>query len=198
MNNKKDYYKVGDKAVAMNYKVASSSLAVACLKAESPDLYASLHTEHGDGNGTAYPEGKSFETIMPHPFTEKIKVQDSEAVYLVVREPIEKFRSACRMSKIAPNKALDKLIGDDLLDPHFQLQSRFVKTKKPVHLYKLEDVEQMAEDLGLETPLPTRNQGSEEEKPELTPEELRKVKKYYRDDIELYNSITEAGMLYEF
>lgn len=199
MNNRKDYYKVGDNAVAVNYKVASSSLAVACLKAESPEKYAVLNNpNHGDGDGTAFPEGVSFDDIIPHSFTKRIKVKDAQAIYLVVREPIEKFRSACLMSKITPSKALDKLIADNLRDPHFQVQSRFVKTRKPVYLYKLEDVEQMAQDLGLETPLPTRNEGSEEEKPELTTEELRRVNKYYRDDVDLYNSITEAGMLYEF
>lgn len=198
MNHRKDYFKVGNNAVAVNYKVASSSLAVACLKAESPELYATVNNPHGNGDGTAYPEGVSFETILPHSLVKKIKRTEADVVYLVVRDPVEKFRSACRMSKLTPDKALNKLLDDDLLDPHFLLQSRFVKTRKSVRLYKLEDVEQMALDAGLETPLPKRNESVEGEKPTLTPEQLRKVKKLYRDDIELYNSITEAGMLYEF
>lgn len=199
------FYNANGKAVAVNYKVATSTLARAIIRDFNLELDSLLTTPHGDGTGTAYPEGKDSYTTLLHRYVSKIK-NPTEAL-LLVRDPVEKFRSACSMSQIGDG---GRMTVDEMLtnlesegfneDVHFFPQSRFLTSGvKTLKLYKLTDIDALAIEAGLTLPLPTVNkQGTVVEfpKPDLTPEQTARVEAFYSEDIALFDSITEAGQAY--
>jgi hypothetical protein len=84
---KNRYFVAGDVSIAVNLKVASASIARATIKAHHPKLEISLQT------GTDYPKGRSadnsrLQSMCPRGDGEGKRI-------LLVREPVERFRSAC-------------------------------------------------------------------------------------------------------
>lgn len=183
------YYQTPTHAVAVNYKVASASLARAIIATYHPDTDSVLTTPPGNGNGTDYPDGHNADTIRWHEQCPKIDPSEREHVVLLIRDPIEKFRSACAESDITDVDALlDKLEAGDSRNVHFWPQSRFEGITK---YYRFEsDLEQMANDLGLDWPLPniTKPGGSKTPKPNLTPDQLTRVKTIYAEDLALHTA----------
>jgi len=195
---KNTYYKAGDKAVAINYKVGSSTMARAIISAFQPEFEALITTPHGDGNGTAYPTGKTADDFLWHGAAEKVPAEDVKLAYLLVREPVEKFRSACQMSRVeSVDDKLAVLEAGDNRDGHFFTQARFLET--PCKLYKFpEQLDDMAADVGLSLPLPVINESGHlvpGEKPTLSDAQIARVKAIYADDVRLFNTITSAGIL---
>lgn len=186
MNNIK-YIKSGDAVYAVNLKAASSAILKAIAETHYPEVVDLIV------NKSSYPEGvepmaRRVHGALPH-------VEDPDGpVVLIVRDPVERFRSACGEIRMTADKALDSLESGGFVNRHLLPTSRLLRNG--VHLYRYEtDLQEAVTALGLEYPLPEfLSTGGE--KPDLTPEQLARVQAIYADDIALYNSITEPGQIY--
>ena len=138
------------------------------------------------------------------------RTETPDGVVLVpVREPIERFRSACAQTRIENvDDLLTKIETQALVsggrpdrkitwDKHFHFRPTVdYTTDLTVKLYKFpEQIDDLAAEAGLPVPLPSVNDSASNNppKPVLTPEQLARVEVIYADDIALYNSITTAG-----
>lgn len=194
---KTSFFDTPNAAVAVNFKVGSATLARAIIAAHHPDINSVLTTPHGDGNGTAYPVGKSADSIRAHGLCPKLAdPKDRPVTLLAVRDPVEKFRSACVESKVVDVDAkLTHLETNGFTrDSHFWLQSRLLGGNI-IKLYRFpQDLDALAVEAGLSLPLPNIDGGNDPTaKPTLTPEQLARVEAIYGDDTALFASIAEAG-----
>ena len=189
---KKTYLDTPNAAVALNFKVGSSTLSRAVIKTYHSELER-LITE-----GAAYPAGKSADNTRWHFLCPKVDPSDRPVTLLAVRDPIEKFKSACAESRIADvdAKLTDIETNGFTRDSHFWPQSRLLHS--PAKLYRFPtDFDELAVEAGLSLPLVNIDGGRNLPKPELTVEQILRVEAIYAEDIDLYESITEAGTLYE-
>lgn len=185
MNNIKRYigkYHITPKySVAFNNKVASSTIAYAILKDFYPDILEHL------GND------KVYQTFCP---TEK---EPSKPVVLIVREPVDRFRTAFRQTRLeSVDDALDSLENKTEIlepykrflytDPHFTHQHELLKGGTA---FRYEDLEKAAKFIGLSLPLPLLNKACDDgKKPNLTPDQESRLLNYYSKDAELYWSLS--------
>lgn len=182
------YLDTPNAALALNFKVGSSSLARATILAHHPKVNKLLT------QGMHYPQGISPDNLRWHGRCPKVKPEDRDVVLLPIRDPIEKFCSACAETRKEDVDALlDELEQQKVSDVHFGEQYRYAiegKTK----LYRFPDhLESLAQDAGLAYPLPDIDGGHNRPKPELTEEQTSRVTRLYQKDIALYESIEEAG-----
>lgn len=188
MRNQPKYFKITDDlGVAIILKVGSSSIAKAIIDAHHPDIASIPISFPNDGLGINRP---GWQGICP-------RVADPATILACVREPVERFRSACAQIGVSAEDALTKLEADDWFNPHFNLQSRAVKNA--TKLYKFPDhLEQFATDASLSYPLPEINESATHNhpKPDLTPEQKARVESVYADDIALFTSISVPGQEY--
>ena len=191
------YFNTPSAAVAVNFKVGSATLARAIIAAHHPDINSVLTTPSGNGNGTAYPAGQSADTVRTHAFCPKLAdPKDRPVTLLVVRDPVDKFCSACVESNVTDIDA--KLAELETKRPHrdghFWPQSRLLKGNL-VKLYKFPaDLDALAIAAGLALPLPNIDGGNDpDSKPVLSEEQLARVQAIYAADIALFESITEVG-----
>lgn len=181
---KTQYIKSGNAYFALNFKAATSSIARAIVSAHYPDIEDNLL------NNTSYPEGVSIENSRWHSQLPKTENPDSDVV-LIVRDPVERFRSACAETGKTPDEALSEQGQRNM---HFWPTSRLLLDG--CKLYRFEsDLDAAVTALGLAPPLPDID-GGNGPMPDLTPEELSRIQEVYADDITLYESITEAGQTY--
>lgn len=104
---------------------------------------------------------------------------DQKGLGIIVRNPIERFRSACAHM---PSRALEEHLSGPLYRPlpqgefarHFRFEDQF---------------DAAAEWLGLPTPLPLEDATNEADKPILTPEQEARVREIYAADISLWESL---------
>jgi hypothetical protein len=81
-------------------------------------------------------------------------------------------------------------------DVHFRKQHSIVKGQSTV--YRIEDIDLVAQTIGLALPLPSMNE-AKNPKPELTPEQEQRVLAYYAEDKSLYDSVEPgAGLSYTY
>lgn len=105
---------------------------------------------------------------------------------VIVRNPIERFRSACARLDKTPAE----VIGGSLDDVHtWTLESMGLINHPQARYFLFTELEQCAQFLGLPTPLEQVNE--EPVKPDLSQEELEFVTQHYAKDIELYNSLQQ-------
>lgn len=139
------------------------------------------------------------------------RTETPDGIVLVpVREPVERFRSACAQTRITDvDDLLTKIenqahLGTSYViergitwDKHFHFRPTVDYTVDlTVKLYKFpEQIDELAAEAGLPVPLPTVNDSNSNNppKPDLTASQLARVEAIYADDIALYNSITTAG-----
>lgn len=197
--NHQIYYDAGEVAIAANYKVASASLARAVIKAHHPEFESLLTSAPGKGKGTAYPEGRNADNWRWHGTCPRGR-DNAVPALLVVRDPVEKFRSACAEARIENvDTLLDELATGENRNIHFTPQSRFLSEGRELRLYRFEtDLEQLASDAGLEWPLPQIGPAGHNgaEKPDLTADQVARVEALYADDISLHKSIKTPGQVY--
>lgn len=189
------YLKCGDKLFALNPKCATSSFARAIISRWHPEIEQILTT-------AAYPEGQSADTgqwqlMIPY------RTRPAGEVVCIVRDPVERFRSAMAQVGITDVDAtLDELVNENGTHPeyrpvrgrrllsedvHFQAQSRF--SGEQIRYFRFPDqIEQAAVALDLTLPLPEINEASRP-KPELTPQQEQRVRDFYADDVALWDSI---------
>lgn len=190
------YFKTPNYSVAMNAKVASSTLARAIVRDFHPHEENLVQT-------AAYPEGKGPDTNLIHWMCPK-ESEPSQPVVLIVREPVERFRSAMAQTRLTDVDAalasleegtlieMPRRAGDLRSNAHFARQSVFLET--PLTAFRLEDLELAAGLIGIQLPMPLINEGSGE-KPVLTADQEARVLAYYQEDSELYGLIPAGGSL---
>ena len=185
------YLDTPNAAIALNYKVGSSTLSRAVIAAHHTALNAKL----SDGTSVHYPAGKSADDTRWHGVCPKVDAADRPVVLLLVRDPVEKFRSACAESQVQDvNAKLTDLEADWTRDAHFWPQSRLIADTTKLYLFP-DHFEDLATEAGLSYPLPDIDGGHNRTKPKLTSKQLARVKAIYAADIELYNSIAAPGQI---
>jgi len=140
-----------------------------------------------------------------------MRVNPDRPTALLMRDPISRFRSAAGFLNISKSidKVLDVLInetGEAIVndkerliggrrplasDTHLLKQSRFLHDDhvEDLKIFKMPDqIDECAEWLGLPTPMVHKNETSGP-KPDLTPEQIEKIKHYYRKDVALWESL---------
>ena len=106
---------------------------------------------------------------------------------VVVRDPVERFQSACARLQQTPAE----VIAESLDDVHtWTIESMGLLSHPQAKYFLFTELEQCARFLGLPTPLQKMNE--EPVKPELTGEELQFVTQHYASDITLYNRLIQS------
>ena len=104
----------------------------------------------------------------------------------LVRDPVERFRSSCARQNVSVEEGL--LLKNN--DVHFWSLEDMGLLTEGVTYFKFPDrINECAEWLGLETPIPQLNEEAEESKPILTPEQEALVREIYADDIVLWENL---------
>lgn len=136
------------------------------------------------------------EKVMHNPGWQALAPKTFEPInpIIPVRDPVERFRSACAQEGRTAADAIQR-IQDGEISFHFKPVTDYLKVDS--RLYKFpEHIAEIAAELGLdeieEVNTSIVNNGP---KPDLTEEELEQVEAIYADDIALYESITEAGQI---
>lgn len=154
---------------------ASTSVAKALLEKYFPDNLAMP---------VSLPDGKTEPTwqyLLP---TMAESLQGHRVVGLL-RDPVERFRSACARTNKTPEQGLATY------DKHFERVTDIISSQsEPVEVewFKLpEALDEFRIVVGL-TSLPVLNDTEPNSKPDLTPEQLATVRAYYAEDIKIYES----------
>jgi hypothetical protein len=106
---------------------------------------------------------------------------------VVVRNPIDRFRSACARIQKTPREVIETSLENVHV---WTIESMGLLDHPQARYYLFEKLEDCARFLGLPTPLVQVNQ--EPLKPELTDEELDFVTQHYASDISLYNRLLQG------
>lgn len=105
---------------------------------------------------------------------------------VVVRDPVERFRSACARLQKTPAE----VIAESLDDVHtWTIESMGLLSHPQAKYFLFTELEQCAVFLGLPTPLEQVNE--EPVKPDLSQEELQFLEQHYAKDIEFYNNLQQ-------
>lgn len=106
---------------------------------------------------------------------------------VVVRNPIERFRSSCARLGMTATEVLDNHLDNVHV---WTLKSMGLLDAPKAKYFLFEnELEACGSYLGLDLPLPELNGESDENKPELTAEELARVQAHFADDISLYERL---------
>jgi hypothetical protein len=180
------YFLTPNYSVAFNAKVASSTLARAIIAAFHPEQESLIQS-------AAYPDGKGPDTNQVQWLCPKER-EPSKPVVLVVREPVDRFRTAMAQVRLVDvDAALNALEqGSEVQfarrsrslrdDAHFRHQHELLRGGTA---FRLQDIEDAATLIGLSLPLPSINEAARE-KPTLTAEQEARVLAYYAADAALY------------
>lgn len=179
-----------DYSVAINPKVASSTLARAIIREFCPDEEQAILS-------ASYPEGKGPDNSQWQGLCPKEK-QPSKPVVLVVRNPADRFCSAMAQCGLDDVDATIAGLASDVpvlnaagrpifvsKNPHFRPQ---VEKLNGGTAFRMEDLDQAAEYIGLTLPLPVVNEASVP-KPVLTEDQAAAVRQHYASDQALYDSL---------
>lgn len=197
------YFIAGDKLLAFNAKCCTSSFSRAIIKTHHPEIEDYLQTK------VIYPDGVSVENKQLHQHVPS-RMNPDRPVALLVREPVSRFRSA--IGYLHLSESVDDVLrimmeenGESIKnangrnmggrrgfagDIHLRKQTRFIHDDDiDITYFRMPDqIDECAEWLGLPTPLVHVNETSGP-KPDLTNDQIDKIKKYYKSDIELWESI---------
>ena len=144
---------------------ASHSIATAALQLWYPDKY-----EEWNNNQSKHPAWYLPNIIYPI---------HCENPAIIVRNPIERFRSMCAHK---PEFTIEYQLNNPIYPP--LPSGNFVK------YFRFEDqLEECAEWLGLATPIPHIDSSIESDKPILTTQQESIVRQIYADDIALWESL---------
>jgi hypothetical protein len=109
-----------------------------------------------------------------------------EQIFVMVRNPIERFASSMARRKLTFEQALE--VKDE--DVHFwSIESMGLINEKCSHFLFPEQIDLCAQMLILKVPVSKLNE--ENNKPNLSNIEIEVLKKFYQADIELYNKLKE-------
>jgi hypothetical protein len=112
--------------------------------------------------------------------------EPADGLCCMVRDPVERFRSACARQGLSVEEGLARQDSD----VHFwSLESMGLLQAGVTHFRFPAQLDACAEWLGLETPVPPTNDEPESSKPTLTPEQETAVRAAYAADIALWESL---------
>jgi hypothetical protein len=112
--------------------------------------------------------------------------EPAEGLCCLVRDPVERFRSACARQGVSVEEGLARRD----FDVHFwPLDSMGLLAEGVDHFAFPDQIDACAEWLGLETPVPQLNGEPEEAKPVLTAEQEAAVRAAYAADVALWESL---------
>ena len=132
--------------------------------------------------GSVRPPGVPDDDIIYVPRTPA--PPDDYEKLLVLRDPVERFRSACGITGKTPAEAI-ALMRAGTPDVHFEPAPKGVEWGK---VFRFEDgLRPLADYLGMPA-LPALN--ASETKPDLTPDELAYAQTYYSDDLALWDQLS--------
>lgn len=186
----KKYFIAGPKLLAWNAKCCSSGLVREVIRTYYPEIEAMIVS-------ASYPEGKSADNSQHHRHV-PCRINPDRPVVVVVRDPVERFRSAmAQLGLTDVDAVLHELaseegdIGAGVLgqrlagNVHFLPQTRF---SGDVTYYRMDQLSDAAADLGIATPAHL-NEADPGTKPDLTPEQEVAVRAWYAEDVALWESL---------
>lgn len=212
MEYKRQYFVLPSCCIAFNAKVASSALACSIINKFYPERYDAAVKDY---NQTWSQFSQKFKDSLPESFQimfntdfknsktfwQNICVRSNIAekpVLLAVRDPILRFASTCAYMQSDVNEVLNALENKSkmFLDNHecfaytnTHFLPQYIYMDLNCRPYKFPDnLQQMCIDAGLDWPLPIINEGKHN-KPDLTLEQIERVKNIYAEDVKLYNSL---------
>lgn len=206
------YFVLPTCCIAFNAKVASSALACSIVRKFYPDKLQKTLDDH---NSTWSKFSQEFKDSLPESFQKMFKTDYVESknfwqtvckrtfqpdlpVLLAVRDPVVRFASTVVYLGLQVEQTISALENNDEVvvdklpivlakNTHFLPQS--IYNTEGTKCYKFPDqLQQLCEDAGLDWPLPKINEGKNK-KPILTPEQIERVKKFYAEDVKLYESL---------
>ena len=184
---KTPYFVFNDLHIACIPKAGSSAIARA--------IHFALHPDYKviSASGNA----EMVERVIHNPGWQALAPKTFDPVNPVIplRNPVERFRSACAQEGLTADEAI-ALIEAGKSSGHFRAQSDYLVPGQNA-LYRFpEHIEELAALLGLdEIPEVNTSATNNGPKPDLTPEQVARVESLYVDDIALYESISEPGQV---
>tara|TARA_B100001094_G_scaffold286909_1_gene302064 strand:+ start:3434 stop:4009 length:576 start_codon:yes stop_codon:yes gene_type:complete len=189
-----NYFICGDKLFAFNGKCGTSTFAWAILRQFYPEIVQDLN------ENTQWAHGGKTEDQMLHRWVPKRASPYKMPVAQIVREPVDRFKSAVAFMDLEKRAGTVDSIIDDLINEtgtidglsgsvaanfHFRPQARF---RGELYYFRMDQMQECADWLGIEVPLKTINK-CPRKKPELTKEQEDLIRDYYSDDVELWESL---------
>jgi hypothetical protein len=194
------YVKTPEYLIGLVLKAGSSTLSRAIIRDFYPDIEAKIQS-------AVYPVGKGPDNSQWQGLVPSTKELDGTPVLIPVRDPVERFRSACAqfglidaepvITALETSGTVSTPFGRAILpatNQHFSIVADGLPTE--CKLYRFPDqLDNLSETAGLTLPLPVINEASTE-KPVLTVEQEARVLAYYAADKLLFDNIIEPGQLF--
>jgi hypothetical protein len=155
-----------DRFLLLTPRSASHSFAAAALEQWHPEDFAEWQASGGDEHPARYLPNLTYPI-------------DCQTPAIIVRNPVERFRSACGQRKVVSVEGYLKsppfgvLSGGSLIRP-FLFESQ---------------LQACADWLGITVPLPQLDATDESDKPTLTPEQESRIREFFAVDIALWESL---------
>lgn len=134
------------------------------------------------------PEGERWHPINATTHTIGSPLDDNDIPNLccLVRDPVERFRSSCARQQKTVEEGLESIS----FDVHFWTLESMGLLAEGITYFRFPDqIDDCAQWLGLETPVPILNDELEENKPVLTEEQKILIREAYSSDVELWESL---------
>ena len=189
-----NYFVCGTRLLAFNAKCGTSTFAWAILRQFYPEIVKGLE------EGTQWAHGGKTENQMLHRWVPKRSSPYKMPVAQIVREPVDRFKSAVAFMNLVERAGSIDAVIDDLLNEtatidgmngtvaanfHFRPQSRFTGE---LYYFRMDQIELCADWLGIKVPLKVINR-SKRAKPQMTKAQEDLIRDYYSDDVELWESL---------
>jgi hypothetical protein len=112
--------------------------------------------------------------------------EPADGLCCLVRDPVERFRSACARQGVSVEEGLERQESD----VHFwTLDSMGLLEEGVTHFRFPDQIDACAEWLGLEAPVPQLNQEEEASKPTLTEDQAAAIRIAYAADVAIWESL---------
>lgn len=178
------FFNFNGRHVAIIGKSGSSAIAQAIVFASRPGF--KVVSASGDQDKvTRLMERPGWQSLAP-------KTKEPVNPAILVRDPVERFRSACAQDRVSAEEQLKKVEAGEF-SFHTRPVADYLITDSL--LFRFPDhLNEVAAHLGV-SEIPKVNDGEKNngKKPKLTKSELARVREVYRRDIELFESIKEPG-----
>jgi hypothetical protein len=189
-------------SIAMNAKVGSTTLSNVVVRQFYPELVSEV-MYNVDTTKPNWEETPMWQVFCPKEY------YPTKPVVLMVRDPIERFKSALNQTGISniddavtyirenrqwqfPHLSDTHALRDN---PHFRKQMSFIKSGITTYLFKFPDhFAQAAAFIGITIDLPNLNHSNHNLT--LDNRQTNLLSNYYSEDITLFNSISTAGVIY--
>lgn len=161
----KRYFIVGDKLMCFIPRTASTSLLTLIQE-------------------KYYPRLEKVKNVTLHFKIPSVIDDGKRELVAVIRDPIDRFLSGCARKNWTVEQGIEEL-KKEVPDLHIRPQISFLSEKRETKLFKFPDqIDEIAEYLGLSTPVPRKNVSKS--KPAPTLEQIDWLTEYYAEDFKLW------------